>query len=249
MGSLPTNLEIAEPVTTIEMTGFWKRPVCRVYSYNLDLGENYYSPQRDYISSSSSATGRGGRGETPGPLSYSERIARKWIEGDQDRERRARTEARPISDLKSPRELLASSDFRSSAAATSAERREMRETMEKTTTDADILLATHRDAMSRMDEEESRRRYGTPRANDDVFKRIVDIRMSPWRGAELETEYRARLSSLNRELEDITRNAMSYRPRYAKTAADLAKDALRESSTATSSFTKKVVMDSSRSFY
>ena len=33
-----------------------------------------------------------------------------------------------------------------------------------------------RDAMSRMDEEESRRRYGTPRANDDVFKRIVDIR-------------------------------------------------------------------------
>merc|ERR1719339_460090 len=169
----------------------------------------------------------------------------------------ARTEVRSINDLKSPRELLASSssDFRSSAAATSAGRREMRETMEKTTADADILLNTHRDAMSRMDEEECRRRYGTPRANDDVFKRIVDIRMSPWRGGELETEYRAsqesraRLASLNRELEDITRNAMSYRPRYTKTAADLAKDALRESSTATSSFTKKVVIDSSKSFY
>lgn len=234
------------------MPGFWKRPVCRVYSYNLDLGENYYSPQRDYVSSSS----RGTRGETPGPLSYSERIARRWIEGDQDRERRARTE---VSSLKTPAELRTghlSSDYMSSATAANSlasERREVREAVDKSSEHADILLNTHREAMSRLDDEQLQRRYGTPRDNDDVFKRIVDIRMSPWRGAELEHEYkasqqsRARLTSLNRELEGITRNAMTYRPRYGKSAAELAKDALLESSSA-SSYTKKVVLDS-RSFY
>ena len=28
------------------MPGYWRRPIARVYSYNLDLGENYYSPMK-----------------------------------------------------------------------------------------------------------------------------------------------------------------------------------------------------------
>ena len=28
------------------MPGYWRRPIGRVYSYNLDLGENYYSPMK-----------------------------------------------------------------------------------------------------------------------------------------------------------------------------------------------------------
>jgi hypothetical protein len=41
-------------------------------------GENYYSPMKDYIGVSD----RRARGESPGPLTHSERIARRWIQGD-----------------------------------------------------------------------------------------------------------------------------------------------------------------------
>jgi len=56
--------------------GFWKRPATRMYSYNLDLGEHYYSPMTTYLD-----TERGTRGETPGALTFSERLARKWVNG------------------------------------------------------------------------------------------------------------------------------------------------------------------------
>ena len=59
------------------MPGYWRRPIARVYSYNLDLGETYYSPMKDYLEK-----GRRERGETPGALTYSERIARSWCGGD-----------------------------------------------------------------------------------------------------------------------------------------------------------------------
>jgi hypothetical protein len=56
--------------------GFWKRPATRMYSYNLDLGEHYYSPMTSYLD-----TERATRGETPGALTFSERLARKWVNG------------------------------------------------------------------------------------------------------------------------------------------------------------------------
>ena len=56
--------------------GFWRKPVTRMYSYNLDLGEHYYSPMTSYLD-----TERGTRGETPGALTFSERLAKKWVHG------------------------------------------------------------------------------------------------------------------------------------------------------------------------
>lgn len=56
--------------------GFWRKPVSRMYSYNLDLGEHYYSPMTSYLE-----TERGTRGDTPGALTFSERLARKWVHG------------------------------------------------------------------------------------------------------------------------------------------------------------------------
>ena len=47
------------------------------YNYNLDLGENYYSHIRDHVS-----TERRERGETPGALSFSERISRRYCGDD-----------------------------------------------------------------------------------------------------------------------------------------------------------------------
>ena len=61
----------------LEMPGYWRRPIARVYSYNLDLGETYYSPMKDYLEKERSV-----RGETPGALTYSERMARSWCGGE-----------------------------------------------------------------------------------------------------------------------------------------------------------------------
>lgn len=58
------------------MPGFWKRPMTRTYSYNLDVGEHYYNPMTSYLEAE-----RGTRGETPGALTYSERLARRWLTG------------------------------------------------------------------------------------------------------------------------------------------------------------------------
>ena len=58
------------------MPGFWKRPTSRMYAYNLDLGEHYYYPMKNYLEAE-----RGTRGETPGALTYSERLARRWLHG------------------------------------------------------------------------------------------------------------------------------------------------------------------------
>ena len=50
------------------------------YNYNLDLGENYYSHIRDHVSAE-----RRERGETPGALSFSERISRRYCGDDRVR--------------------------------------------------------------------------------------------------------------------------------------------------------------------
>ena len=63
------------------MPGYWRRPIARVYNYNLDLGESYYAPMSDYLDQ-----GRRARGETPGALTYSERVARKWCGGESVRD-------------------------------------------------------------------------------------------------------------------------------------------------------------------
>merc|ERR1711974_462069 len=53
----------------------WKRPVSRIYHYNLEVGENYYNPMTSYIDNKATI------GEAPGALSFSERLAKKWIRG------------------------------------------------------------------------------------------------------------------------------------------------------------------------
>ena len=55
------------------------------------------------------------------------------------------------------------------------------------------------------------------RYEDNISKKMADIRMSPWRGEELDSEYKsalhskARMSGLERELNEITRTSMTYR--------------------------------------
>merc|ERR1711936_1427934 len=54
----------------------WVRPSFRTYSYNLDVGEHYYTPIRDYVSKPWAS-----RGTYPGVLTFGERLHYKWLSG------------------------------------------------------------------------------------------------------------------------------------------------------------------------
>ncbi len=56
--------------------GYWRRPTARTYAYNLEVGEHYYQPMTSYLDAE-----RGTRGETPGALTFDERLSRKWLYG------------------------------------------------------------------------------------------------------------------------------------------------------------------------
>ena len=45
----------------------WKRPVSRLYHYNLDVGENYYNPMTAYLDEKYATSAKV---ETPGALSF-----------------------------------------------------------------------------------------------------------------------------------------------------------------------------------
>lgn len=44
--------------------------------YNMDVGEHYYAPMTNYLEAE-----RGTRGETPGALTFDERLSRSWLNG------------------------------------------------------------------------------------------------------------------------------------------------------------------------
>merc|ERR1711892_112802 len=221
-------------------------PISRVYSYNLDLGENYYSPMKDYVGRE-----RMERGETPGALTYSERIARRWCEGDKDRQLRAKTEAYERDAMREA--IRATSEVRREVTPR-VEQKVDYTTIDTATQKAEAVLNTHR-RMIRDISEDTQRRVDEihPRYEDNISKRMVDIRLSPWRGQELDTEYknnqeaRARIQGLERELDEITRKAMTYRS-YHKSAKEMAAEALRDDALMSSSNkrTKRVSYESNR---
>ena len=51
----------------MEINMAWKRPVSRLYHYNLDVGENYYNPMTAYLDEKYSTPHKV---ETPGALSF-----------------------------------------------------------------------------------------------------------------------------------------------------------------------------------
>merc|ERR1711931_395203 len=80
--------------------GNWKRPVNRMYSYNYQVGENYYLPMTSYLSSKTD----GSTTDLPGPLCFSERIAVHPIVG----EKLTEIDEQSIVTLKRTRETLKS---------------------------------------------------------------------------------------------------------------------------------------------
>merc|ERR1719273_2156166 len=93
---------------------------------------------------------------------------------------------------------------------------------------------------------------------DDVNKRVADIRMQPWmnrtdmqEAEEASARARARISELERELEEITKKALMTSSKSLKSAKQLAyqasMEAEEEAKASSTKKSKKVIIQSSKS--
>jgi len=241
------------------MSGVWKRPVARVYSYNLDRGGNAVSSD-NYRCHATADLQQGYRAEPQvddnsasdmsSAFNYSERMNLHRANRDLDRARRACTEfagSSGYSNYSNAKQSENTSEFHKSE-----QRSQLTNLLDKSAVQADVTLNNHRQTMFDLENSPYIRKSNLLRENDDICKRVADIRMTPWRGDEMQQEYqaaqqsRARLTSLNRELDNITRSNMKYRSSYDKTASQLAKEALQaDRSSSVYKKTRKVVTQSS----
>merc|ERR1711962_1526185 len=77
MGSRALTPGLEDTVRMVGGTsGKWKRPVNRMYTYNFQIGENYYLPMTSYLE-----TKTGAAADVPGPLCFSERISLHPLSG------------------------------------------------------------------------------------------------------------------------------------------------------------------------
>ncbi|TRY79821.1 hypothetical protein TCAL_10260 [Tigriopus californicus] len=278
------------------MPGFWKRPVTRMYSYNLDLGEHYYYPISHYLEAE-----RGTRGETPGALTFNERLARRWLHGRRygatdlsdrysrasslsrfdgdwsylagemsNRSARARSEVRTSSAGYDANNVSAFANYKNALLDTSRELRQeasanlMAREQSRSHSLANMRAeaASRRSAFQQMrastpmtatanteSSSTTRSSYRTEskrRIEDDICKKVADVHMMPWAlGTELDeaqsasARARSRISELERELEEITKRAMTTSTHARRTAAQLAKEASLEDEQAMASTYKK----------
>jgi len=267
--------------------------------YNLDVGEHYYSPMTKYLDAE-----RGTRGETPGALTYDERLAKQWLYGRRyeatelrDRYARASSLARGESAVAAAsnsylekemaaRSARASSEMRATATSQAASKQQLlassmastQRTASTQKTEASVQSIQEKKLASSVQQKKvsmasqrsevqqsasassaaASKRVTTEskkRIEDDICKKVADIRMSPWsKGQELDeanaasARARARIIELERELEEITRKAMTTQVRALKTAKQMAAEATREDEAAMKSSitkTKKVMVESS----
>merc|ERR1712168_1305622 len=100
------------------------------------------------------------------------------------------------------------------------------------------------------------RHVGVPRdTSDDICYKVADLRMTPFESRELQSHTEAsmrgrlRVQKLEKELSALTSSAMKYKSFYAKSAAQMAKEAIEasESEAAESRTVRKTtIMESSR---
>jgi len=269
--------------------------------YNMEVGEHYYAPMTSYLEAE-----RGTRGETPGALTFDERLSRNWLHGrryeaTEARERYARsnsmaresnstgfepsalrmarassevaTSAQAASATASRQQMVASSMSASRQQASSQQTSVKSSRVEETSVQKKSSLASQMSEMrkstavataaskasaSSAASASSSKRVMTEssrKIDDDILYKIADIHIAPFsKGLEMDTanaasaRARARILELERELEEITKKAMTTQVRALKTAKQMAAAAYAEDESAMKSSvkkSKKVMIESS----
>merc|ERR1711971_1000842 len=158
--------------------GYWRRPTSRTYMYNLDVGEHYYQPMTSYLESE-----RGTRGETPGALTFDERLSRNWLSGrryeaTEAREGYARSSslARESNskgfDPSALRSARAASEVAESATARQAQAASA--TASRSNLVASSMSASRQQASSQQTDEELKRAAAKSRARIQELERAMD---------------------------------------------------------------------------
>jgi len=148
--------------------------------YNLDVGEHYYQPMTSYLESE-----RGTRGETPGALTFDERLSRNWLSGrryeaTEARERYARSSslARESNskgfEPSALRSARAASVAAESATARHAQAASATATASKSNLVASSMSASKQQASSQQTDEELKRAAAKSRARIQELEREMD---------------------------------------------------------------------------
>lgn len=270
--------------------------------YNLDVGEHYYTPMTNYLEAE-----RGTRGETPGALTFDERLSRNWLHGrryeaTEARDRYARCSslakesgstgfmpsalrsARAASEVataatasqaqasaSSSRQQMVAASMSASRQQASSQQTSVKSTREEQTSvlkkqsmastaskmqETSVSASKTTSAAAKSSSASAASKFvSSRRIDDDVSKKIADIHITPFsKGQELDAanaasaRARARIMELERELEEITKKAMTTQVRALKTAKQMAAEAMAQDEANMSSSvkkTKKVMIESS----
>lgn len=222
----------------------WVRPSYKAYAYNLNVGEQYYSPLADYVKSENNE-----RRTHPGPLTFSERLHYKWSTDkhkDSSTQSTTRREYKSSRDCRSETSNTLTNERRVSgslnneeALAGSCHAQLVSEHLEslahgRRSRSGAVRRAEHHARVSGQDPRHVTLSRGT--AVDDVSKKVADLRMTPISGRDYDSHRaltvrgRTRIQRLERELDSVVSSSMAYnRSYYAKTARQLAKEAEQES--------------------
>lgn len=233
----------------------WVRPSYRTYAYNLNVGEQYYSPLADYVKSENNE-----RRTHPGPLTFGERLHYKW---SSDKHQDCSTQSTMR------REYKSSLDCKTETSRTLTNERRVSESLTNDETLSGSchaqLVSQHLESLAqgrrsrsgavRRAEQHARVSGQDPRhvtlsrgtAEDDVSKKVADLRISPLSGRDYDSHRaltvrgRVRVLRLERELDSVVSSSMAYsRSYYAKSARQLAKEAEQESQQSQSGKYRKI---------
>jgi len=246
----------------------WVRPSYRTYAYNLNVGEQYYSPLADYVKKEDI-----GRQNPPGPLTFSERLHYKWSTDKFQAcspQSTTRREHRSSQDCKS--ETVNKTRISEEISTETERAGERRGSGTLSGSCHAQLVSDHLESLDqgrrsrsgavRRAEQHARvsgqdpRHVTLPRGigADDVSKKVADLRLTPISGRDYDSHRaltlrgRARILRLEKELDSVVSRSLAGGRRYfAKSARQLAKEAEKESQQSLSGKYRKMTTVESKS--
>jgi len=244
----------------------WVRPSYRTYAYNLDVGEQYYSPLTNYVKSTEE------RGHHPGALTFSERLHYKWAVDRSNTSSQSNYRCNKLDSIQD----CSSSTVRHEAKRSSSQEFEGHGgyyAKQYADSKHESLMTAHQESLKegrrsmsqavRRAEQHASASGRDPRhvllprdKSDDICKKVADLRMTPIEGRDFESyreatiRGRIRVNKLEKELDSMISNSMSYKSNYLKSARQMAKEAYEAAESESQSsrtYRKTTIVDAKKS--